>query len=74
MEFSYNGYSYFIERYDNESENYYYKRCWLITKNSPKNNEEYENIEKLARLWINVNCLGCKYREEVMKEINKLIL
>ena len=74
MEFSYNGYSYFIEKYEDEPDIHYYKRCWLITKNNPKTFEEYGNIERLSRLWINVNFLGCKYNDNVMKKINKLIL
>ena len=41
MEFSHNGYTYYIERYENEPDLYYYKRCWIITKNNPKDEEEY---------------------------------
>lgn len=74
MEFSYNGYSYFIEKYENESEIYYYKRCWLITKNNPKNDEEYQKIDKMSRLWININYLGCQYNDDVMKQVHKLIV
>lgn len=73
MEFSYNGMSYFIERNKNEPEIYYYKRCWLIAKNNPQNETEYKEIEKLSHLWINTNYLGCKYNEEVEKNIKKLI-
>ena len=74
MEFSYKGYSYFIKKYNNEPDIHYYKRGWIITKNNPKNDEEYHNIEKMARLWINVNYLGCKYNDELMEKINNLVL
>lgn len=73
MEFSHSGYTYFIERYENEPDLYYYKRCWIITKNNPKNNEEYTEIERMSRMWININYLGCKYQENIMKEIGKLV-
>ena len=72
MEFNYNGYSYFIERYENEPDIYYYKRCWIITKSNPKNIEEYDKIEKLSRLWVNTNFLGCKYEKNTMEQIFKL--
>ena len=73
MEFSYKGMSYFIEKDDDESEIYYYKRCWLITKNNPQTEEEYEELEKLSRLWLNINFLGCTYSEEVHNNVSKLI-
>ena len=73
MEFSYNGYSYYIERYENEPDIHYYKRCWIITKNNPQDIDHYKKIEKLSRIWINVNFLGCKYEENTMKEVSKLV-
>ena len=36
--------------------------------------EEYNKIEKMSRMWININYLGCKYEEDIMKEIGKLVL
>lgn len=73
MEFSNNGMSYFIEKNENESDVYYYKRCWLIAKNKPTNELEYKEIEKLSNLWININYLGCEYSENVQKHIKKLV-
>ena len=74
MDFSYNGINYYIEKDEEEPELHYYKRSWLIVKNNPKTDEEYKEIEKLSKLWINTNYLGCEYSDEIKKKLNKLII
>lgn len=45
------------------------KEAWLIVYNKQK-----ENIIHLAKMWSCHNDLGCRYDDEIMKELDSLVI
>jgi hypothetical protein len=60
-----NGYSYYIDRLENELDRSYHLRCWYIANQNPKNMTEYKDAMKLGKLFVNYKLLNCKYHETV---------
>ena len=72
MDIQYNG---IIYRFDKElglSSNQFFEKCWVISKQEPKNTIEYEKAEQLANIYINKKYLKCKYSENIEIKINNL--
>lgn len=60
-----NGYSYHIDRLENEVDRSYEMRCWYVTNLNPKTIEEFNQALKLGKLYVNYKLLNCKYNESV---------
>ena len=70
---NYNGINYFVERLENENDKSYNLRKWIISKNEPKTEKEFKNICKLAKLYVNMVLLGCKYSVSIEESIKNKI-
>ena len=65
MVLNFNGYTYHIERLENEVDRSYQMRRWFIVSMNPKNIEDLEKSMKLAKLFVNYKLLGCQYPKKV---------
>lgn len=69
MNIEYDGYSYFIETKENENKNSLIDRSWYISKNKPRNEDEYHKILKKSNIFINIQKLKCNYNQILEKNI-----
>tara|TARA_B100000123_G_scaffold231938_1_gene181798 strand:+ start:159 stop:392 length:234 start_codon:yes stop_codon:yes gene_type:complete len=65
MLYNYNGYSYFIERMENEVDRSYKIRYWYIVNLEPKNESELKNAIKLSKLFVNYKILDIEYSSKI---------
>ena len=65
MNINFQGYTYNIERLENEIDKSYQLRSWYIALQNPKNVEELKKIMKYAKLYVNYKLLGCEYHQNV---------
>jgi len=72
MEIEYRGNSYFIEKYNNESDDMFFKRGWFIIKNEPNTSEKMDYLTKISNHWINYKFLGCKYIDTIQQQLYEL--
>lgn len=68
--FDKNGSSYKIYRDPHEPDNLFFERGWYIV-NKIKNNDNFDEVVNLSRLWINVKYRNCVYANELMEKIKK---
>lgn len=69
---SYRGHKYHFKRQDEETNEDFHHRAWLVAKQEPKTKEEYKEADKMARLYQNYYTLGCRYSETLEKKILEL--
>lgn len=69
MEIEYKGIIYTIEQNENESDDTFYERMWIVVKQEPKSLKELNEAVYNSNLWTNYKLLGCRYS----KEINHLL-
>lgn len=73
MNINFNGYYYSIDRLENEVDQSYLMRCWYIVNWNPKNLEEYKQVSKLSKLYVNYKLLNCEYHESVTQMFLKKV-
>ena len=56
---------YIFTKKEIETENEFIKKSWYIANLKPKNQKEFEDSERKANLWYNINTLGCNYSNQV---------
>ena len=65
MLYNYNGFSYFIERNENEVDRSYEMRYWYIVNLTPKTVKEFKEAVKLSKLFVNHKLLNVEYHPNV---------
>jgi hypothetical protein len=75
MEISKNGYSFYIERLEIETDKQLIQRSWFIVNqlNDIENENLTKDLEKavrLSRIWHNIRNLKCKYHNQIMNTID----
>ena len=75
MEISKNGFSFFIEKLETETDKQLIERSWFIVNqlddlDSINLKKKFENAVKESRLWSNIRNLNCKYIESIMNKIS----
>jgi hypothetical protein len=75
MEISKNGFSFFIEKLETETDKQLIERSWFIVNqlddlDSTNLKKKFENAVKESRLWSNIRNLNCKYIESIMNRIS----
>ena len=68
-----NGYSYYVDRLENELDRSYFLRCWYVVNYNPKNTHEYKEALKLGKLFVNYKLLNCKYTDSVQNMFLKKV-
>lgn len=61
----YNGVNYFIPKLENETSKLYNIRKWIVCKQEPKNEIEFKQSLKNAKLFINSKYLNCEYNNSI---------
>ena len=72
MEFSKNGNMVIIDKDDDEIYDLFINRCEFILNNL--SNIDYKKLLKLSFIYINYKYYNCKYNNDIMIELNKLII
>lgn len=74
MEISKNGYTFYIDKLETETDKQLIQRSWFIVNQL---NEIDENLEenfnkavRLSRIWHNIKNLNCKYNDKIMDIIS----
>ncbi len=67
--FQVGGRYYIMRRKLTESLDLFLERCWFVSKQKPKSKSEFEDYEKISRIWINCKYDGCKYNNDIMCKI-----
>ena len=70
--FTKNGFYYLIQQDKFESKEHFNQRKWFITSQVPETKEEFNEAEKLSRLWMNNKKFKCTYSIDSMNKISKL--
>ncbi len=75
MEISKNGYTFYIDRLETETDKQLIQRSWFIV--NQLNEIDDENLEenfnkavRLSRIWHNIKNLNCKYNDNIMDIIS----
>ena len=61
MLYNYNGYSYYINRMENEVDKSLEIRYWYIVNMKPKDDLEFKKALKLSKLFVNYKLLNVDY-------------
>lgn len=69
----YQGQLFKFENINNELDTNFINRCWFIVKNKHNFNNNYEYLEKLSHIWVNIKYLGVSYDIDILNEINGCI-
>ena len=74
LEFSKNGFVINVTKSDNESWDMFMDRGWFtVSQLSAKTtDQQYEGIESMARIWINIKYRNCKYSLAVINKLEKM--
>lgn len=67
----YQGQLYKFENIIDEFDDIFIDRCWFIIKNIHNYKNNYEYLEKISYIWINIKYLNVAYDTSIMKEIEK---
>ena len=75
MEISKNGYSFFIDRMNIETDKELIQRSWFIVNQLNDMDDgnfvlKFQKAEKLSRLWHNIKNLQCKYHKSYFYKLN----
>lgn len=62
---------YKFENINNELDDRFIERCWFIVKNIINYKDNYEYLEKLSHIWINIKYLSVSYDDGILNEIKK---
>ena len=73
MLLQYEGYTYIVNKLDNETDNNLVSRTWFTVKQKPKNQENFIKELKIAKLYSNQKYLNCKYNNKITSIINEKI-
>lgn len=65
------GQIYKFENIINEINDIFIDRCWFIVKNIHKYKNNYEYLEKLSHIWVNIKYLNVCYDNSIMNEISQ---
>lgn len=72
MNLVYDNYSLFIDKKDNISTKLLVDKNYLLLKAiNIYGNSEYQYLEKLVNIWINMKYLNCRYNHHLEQEANK---
>ena len=76
MEISKNGYSFFIEKAETETDKELIQRSWFIVNqledlDSENYKKKFQYAVKESRIWANIKNLKCNYIEPVMNRISE---
>lgn len=67
MNLEFGNYSYFINKQENETNNSFRNRIWILVKQKPADDKEFKKAIKLSKLFINKKHLRCEYSDKVNK-------
>jgi len=67
MEVNKNGMSLILNKNENEPDDIFYARLWFII--SQDNLDNFDEVERLSRIWANIKYLGCKYHPVIYHKI-----
>jgi len=75
MEISKNGYTFYINRLQIETDKQLIQRSWFIVNqlndiNNEIYTEKFNELTRLSRIWHNIKNLKCKYPNEIMEAIS----
>ncbi len=68
---TYQGELYKFENVNNELNDRFIERCWFIVKNIINYKDNYEYLEKLSYICINIKYLSVSYDDDILNEIKK---
>jgi len=76
MEISKNGYTFFIEKIETETDKQLIQRSWFIVNQMEEIDcdnfkTKFEEAVRLSRLWHNIKNLHCTYIVPIMNNISK---
>lgn len=74
MEFSKNGYTIYITKEKDESWDMFFDRGWFTVSqlHNCHNDKDYNDIVKMAMIWLNVKYRKCKYNIDVINKLKKM--
>ena len=74
LEFSKNGVVINVTKTDTESWDMFMDRGWFIVSqlSTDTTDQQYETIESMARVWINVKYRNCKYNLDIISKLKKM--
>ena len=72
MEFKKNGISIILNKNNSEPEELFFKKGWFIINQNNKLFKEYDNINRLSKVWINYKYKKCKYSKDLIMRIDKM--
>lgn len=73
LETNYHGLICNFEQSDSQSHETFVDQSWLITKQLPQNNTQRQEAEKMAKIYLNYQRLGCRYSKQLEHKISKLL-
>lgn len=73
MYFCYNNINYNVPRLQYENDDSYNLRKWCIVKMNPKNEKEFIEFSKIAKLYVNMKLLKCNYKDDIKKKVLEMI-
>ena len=71
MEFKKNGYSLFLYKKNEESDEIFLKKGWFVIS-QPDILTNYNEIIRLSKIWENVKFKNCEYHPSIMKKIEAM--
>ena len=74
MEISYKGRIYNFDRPDGLSNKSFYDRSWFIVRMEPKNQQDFERVERDADIFLNRVFNGCGYSKDLDEIVNKRMM
>lgn len=63
---------YKVNRDPNESYDMWVKRSWFVVSQYPEDDEEFKDVVKFSRIWINIRFFDMSYPSEIMDMIKKM--
>ena len=66
-----NGINYYFKLDNADTSEDFYQKNWFISKLNPQNEEELEETNWLAGIWMAINKYGCQYNSRIEKQIER---
>jgi hypothetical protein len=73
MLINFQGYSYLVERLENEVDKSYELRCWYVANYQPKSKEDFKTALKMSKLYVNHKLLHNKYSDSITSMFMKTV-
>ncbi len=72
MEFSQNGFSVVVQKYQYESDEMFFDRGWFIVSQIDDKTDNLDEIVKLSKVWSNMKYMNCRYSHRLFKKVEEM--